>query len=75
MRFQRRSLNQNGIPGNQLMDMVNALGRHSATKWIFSIPKSAFADDDGTSFWIPGFFGSLAAASAAAGMSADVDPL
>jgi hypothetical protein len=29
---------------------------------IFSIPKSAFADEDGTSFWIPGFFGSLAAA-------------
>ena len=29
---------------------------------IFSIPESAFADEDGTSFWIPGFFGSLAAA-------------
>jgi hypothetical protein len=28
---------------------------------IFSIPKSAFADEDGTSFWIPGLFGSLAA--------------
>jgi hypothetical protein len=28
---------------------------------IFSIPKSAFADEDGVSFWIPGFFGSLAA--------------
>jgi len=28
---------------------------------FFSIPKSAFADEDGTSFWIPGFFGSLAA--------------
>src|SRR5215475_13331037 len=29
---------------------------------IFFFPKSAFADEDGTSFWIPGFFGSLAAA-------------
>jgi hypothetical protein len=28
---------------------------------IFSIPKSAFADEDGTSFWVPGLFGSLAA--------------
>ena len=28
---------------------------------IFSIPKSAFADEDGTSFWIPHGFGSLAA--------------
>jgi hypothetical protein len=28
---------------------------------IFSVPKSAFADEDGVSFWIPGFFGSLAA--------------
>ncbi len=28
---------------------------------IVSVPKSSFADEDGTSFWIPGFFGSLAA--------------
>ena len=36
---------------------------------IFSIPKSAFADEDGTSFWIPGFFGSLAAAPQQPGWS------
>ena len=29
---------------------------------IFSIPKSAFADEGGVSFWVPGLFGSLAAA-------------
>jgi len=28
---------------------------------IFLIPKSAFADEDSISFWIPGFWGSLAA--------------
>jgi hypothetical protein len=26
-----------------------------------SLPAIAFADEDGVSFWIPGFFGSLAA--------------
>jgi hypothetical protein len=36
---------------------------------ICSIPKSAFADEDGTSFWIPGFFGSLAAAPQQPGWS------
>ena len=36
---------------------------------IFSIPKSAFADEDGTSFWIPGLFGSLAAAPQQPGWS------
>jgi hypothetical protein len=29
---------------------------------IFSIPKSAFADEGGVSFWVPGLFGSFAAA-------------
>ncbi len=28
---------------------------------IVLFPKSSFADEDGTNFWIPGFFGSLAA--------------
>jgi len=36
---------------------------------IFSIPKSAFADEDGVSFWIPGLFGSLAAAPQQPGWS------
>jgi hypothetical protein len=36
---------------------------------IFSIPKSAFADEDGISFWIPGLFGSLAAAPQQPGWS------
>jgi hypothetical protein len=36
---------------------------------IFSTPKSALADEDGTSFWIPGFFGSLAAAPQQPGWS------
>ncbi|MGB8632946.1 MAG: transporter, partial [Xanthobacteraceae bacterium] len=42
----------------RLASAVTALAISAA---IFSIPKSAFADEDGTSFWIPGFFGSLAA--------------
>jgi len=36
---------------------------------IFSAPKSAFADEDGISFWIPGLFGSLAAAPQQPGWS------
>jgi hypothetical protein len=36
---------------------------------IFLIPKSALADESGTSFWIPGFFGSLAAAPQQPGWS------
>jgi hypothetical protein len=36
---------------------------------IFSIPESALADEDGVSFWIPGFFGSLAAAPQQPGWS------
>jgi hypothetical protein len=36
---------------------------------ILSYPKSAFADEDGVSFWIPGFFGSLAAAPQQPGWS------
>jgi hypothetical protein len=36
---------------------------------IFSNMKSAFADEDGVSFWIPGFFGSLAAAPQQPGWS------
>jgi hypothetical protein len=36
---------------------------------IYSIPNSAFADEDGVSFWIPGFFGSLAAAPQVPGWS------
>ncbi len=36
---------------------------------ILSNPKSAFADEDGVSFWIPGFFGSLAAAPQQPGWS------
>jgi hypothetical protein len=50
----------------RLASAVTALAISAA---IFSIPKSAFADEDGTSFWIPGFFGSLAAAPQVPGWS------
>ena len=49
-----------------LASAVIALATSAA---IFSIPKSALADEDGVSFWIPGFFGSLAAAPQQPGWS------
>jgi hypothetical protein len=49
-----------------LASVVIALATLAA---IFSIPKSALADEDGVSFWIPGFFGSLAAAPQQPGWS------
>src|SRR3984957_10042307 len=36
---------------------------------VISVPKYAFADEGGVSFWIPGFFGSLAAAPQQPGWS------
>ena len=52
--------------GRRLASSLIALAISAA---VFSIPKSAFADEDGTSFWIPGFFGSLAAAPLQPGWS------
>jgi hypothetical protein len=43
----------------RLASVVIALAISTA---IFSIPKSAFADEGGVSFWVPGLFGSFAAA-------------
>src|SRR5262249_42415548 len=36
---------------------------------VIALPKSALADEGGVSFWLPGFFGSLAAAPLQPGWS------
>jgi hypothetical protein len=46
---------------NRRRHLASALIALATSAAIFSIPKSALADEDGISFWIPGFFGSLAA--------------
>jgi hypothetical protein len=56
---QRASMHRSQCHRRPLLASVAVVLAISAA--IFSIPKSAFADEDGTSFWIPGFFGSLAA--------------
>src|SRR5437773_12299704 len=40
---------------------VGKFGYAAATAAIFLCPVASYADEDGVSFWIPGFFGSLAA--------------
>src|SRR5262245_59055258 len=42
---------------------------------VIALPTVATADEGGVSFWLPGFFGSLAAAPPATGMGAHVDLL
>src|SRR5262245_33681744 len=40
-----------------------------AAIWISLLPQAASADEGGVSFWLPGFFGSLAAAPQVPGFS------
>jgi hypothetical protein len=54
---------------NQRPRMTSAVIALATAAAIVSIPKSSFADEDSTSFWIPGFFGSLAAAPQQPGWS------
>jgi hypothetical protein len=53
------------------MKMTRALAA-IAVAMAVSIPKSALADEGGVSFWIPGFFGSLAATPQQPGWSGTV---
>lgn len=54
--------------GPAIRRKVTLLGGLSALA-LLAIPPTAFADEGGVSFWIPGFFGSLAAAPGSPGWS------
>ena len=40
---------------------IGKFGYAAATAAIFLCPVASYADEGGVSFWVPGFFGSLAA--------------
>src|SRR5262245_53718653 len=59
----RRFFGRYGMPRSGLKPFVLVLGA------LISAPTIAAADEGGVSFWLPGFFGSLAAAPAQPGWS------
>jgi hypothetical protein len=57
MRKISRDFRERRFGGRQLLAVATLLAMGA----IVTVPKGAIADEGGVSFWLPGFFGSLAA--------------